>query len=314
MHTDRPTLGIALMLLFCLLAPLADALAKMLGDSVPLLQVVAVRFVAQAALLAPVVLALGGALRVPRRLWPVVVLRTLLHVAGISLMFLGLRVLPLADAIAIAYLMPFIVLLAGGLILDEVVGWSRALACAAGFAGTLMVLQPAFRDVGAPALLPLGVAVAFAAFMLLTRQVARAMAPLELQAINGLIGSALLVPVAVMAEGTGLPELDPVAPDPRALVLLVGIGVIGTVAHLALTWSLRFAPAATVAPMQYLEIPFAVVLGLALFGELPGLLSLAGITVVMASGLYIILREQRLAARAARPGAPPLQPPGPPAA
>ncbi|MEE4118880.1 MAG: DMT family transporter [Paracoccaceae bacterium] len=314
MHADRPTLGIALMLLFCLLAPLADALAKMLGDSVPLLQVVAVRFVAQAVLLVPLVLALGGVLRVPRGLWPVVVLRTLLHVVGIALMFLSLRFLPLADAIAIAYIMPFLVLIVGGLVLGEEVGWRRALACAAGFAGTLMVLQPSLRDVGAPALLPLGVAVAFAAFMLLTRKVARAMGPLELQAVNGLIGSALLVPLSLLAEGSGHPELDPVMPDAHALWLLAGIGALGTGAHLALTWSLRFAPAATVAPMQYLEIPFAVLLGLLLFAELPGPLSFAGIALVMAAGLVIILREQRLAARGPRPEAPPPQPPGPPAA
>ncbi len=142
MHADRPTLGIALMLLFCLLAPLADGLAKALGDSVPLLQVVAVRFVAQAVLLAPLVAARGGSLLVPAGLGPAILGRTLLHIAGITLMFLSLRYLRLADAIAIAYVMPFIVLLGGGLVMGEEVGWRRLAACATGFAGTLMVLQP----------------------------------------------------------------------------------------------------------------------------------------------------------------------------
>jgi len=314
MHADRPTLGIALMLLFCLLAPLADGLAKALGDSVPLLQVVAVRFVAQAVLLAPLVLARGGTLRIPAGLGPAVLGRTLLHVAGIALMFLSLRYLRLADAIAIAYVMPFLVLVGGGLLMGEEVGWRRLAASAAGFAGTLMVLQPSFRDVGAPALLPLGVAVAFAVFMLLTRRISRAIGPVELQAVNGLIGAALLLPVAFLAEGSGWAELDPVMPEARALWLLAGIGLLGTGAHLALTWSLRFAPTSTVAPMQYLEIPFAVLIGLAMFGELPGPLAFAGIAVVMGAGLYIIFREQRLAASAARPEARSPQPPGPPAA
>ncbi len=167
---------------------------------------------------------------------------------------------------------------------------------------------------GTPALLPLGVAVVFAVFMLLTRRISRAIGPMELQAINGLIGAALLLPLAVLAEGSGLAEFDPMMPEARALWLLAGIGVLGTGAHLALTWSLRFAPTSTVAPMQYLEIPFAVLIGLAMFGELPGPLAFAGIAVVMAAGLYIIYREQRLAASAARPAARPPQPPGPPAA
>ena len=314
MPADRPILGIALMLGFCLFAPLADGLAKMLGDGVPLLQVVAIRFLAQAVLLLPILGVLGGRLRVPAGLWGIVVARTVLHIAGIALMFLSLRYLPLADAIAIAYVMPFLVLLAGGVALGEEVGWRRTSACLAGFAGTLMVLQPAFREVGAAALLPLGVAVAFSAFMLLTRRVGRAMPPVELQAVNGLIGTALLLPPLFLAQGSGLPELDPVRPDARGLWLLAGIGVLGTAAHLALTASLRFAPAATVAPMQYLEIPFAVLLGLLLFGDLPGPLAFAGIAVVMGAGLYVILRERRLAASAARPAGPPPQPPGPPAA
>jgi drug/metabolite transporter (DMT)-like permease len=103
-------------------------------------------------------------------------------------------------------------------------------------------------------------------------------------------------------------------PDLRALWLLAGIGALGTAAHLALTWSLRFAPTATVAPMQYLEIPLAVLIGLVLFRELPGPLALIGIALVMGAGLYIILREQRLAATGVRPEARPPQPPGPPAA
>ena len=311
---DRPVLGIGLMLLFCLLAPLADGLAKLLGAAVPLAQVVAVRFAAQAVLLVPIVWFMGGRLRPPPGLAPAIFLRTILHIVGIALMFLSLRALPLAEAIAIAYVMPFLVLAFGYLALGEEIGWRRLAACTAGFAGTLMVLQPTFREAGAAALLPLGVAVIFAAFMLLTRRVARAMGPFELQATNGLIGTATLLPVLVLGAATGWAEAAPIWPEPRALWLLAGIGLTGTAAHLALTVSLRFAPTATVAPVQYLEIPFALALGLVMFGDLPGPLAVAGIVVVMAAGLAILMRERRLAARGALPQDPPRPPPAPPAA
>jgi drug/metabolite transporter (DMT)-like permease len=67
------------------------------------------------------------------------------------------------------------------------------------------------------------------------------------------------------------------------------------VAHLVMTWSLRFAPAATLAPMQYLEIPFATLIGRVVFDALPNGLAAAGILVTIAAGLYVIHRE-RLAA------------------
>src|SRR6056297_2562301 len=139
MSADRPVLGIVLMLGFCLLAPLADGLAKLIGDALPLLLVVALRLAIQAAIVLPLLYATGGRLAPGRRAFALVALRTALHVAGVGLMFLALRFLPLADAIAIAYVMPFLVLLFGWLWLDERVGWRRIAACAAGFAGTLLV-------------------------------------------------------------------------------------------------------------------------------------------------------------------------------
>jgi drug/metabolite transporter (DMT)-like permease len=74
---------------------------------------------------------------------------------GIALMFASLRYLPLADAVAIAFVMPFIMLLLGWFYLGEEVGPRRLGACAVGFIGTLMVVQPSFAEVGWPALLPL---------------------------------------------------------------------------------------------------------------------------------------------------------------
>ena len=301
MDKDRPVLGIALMLGFCLLAPFADALAKAIGSAVPLLQVVAVRFVGQAILLVPAMLVARRPVPRDRDLWARLVLRTLLHIAGIALIFLALRAMPLADTIAIAYVMPFIVLLLGHLLLAETVGWRRLAACAVGFAGTILVMQPSFADVGWVVTLPLIVALLFALFMLLTRSIARRIDPIDLQAVNGLMGSLLLVPLLVLFDGSGLAEADPIWPAPREAMLLAAIAVCGTGAHLLLTWALRYAPTATLAPIQYLEIPVAVLFGYLLFAEFPNGLALAGIAVVMVAGLYLVWRESVTARAHASP-------------
>jgi hypothetical protein len=153
---DRPLLGILLMLGFCALAPLGDSVAKILGGAIPLLQLVLVRFAMQAALLIPLIAAQGGTLAMTPRVLRLTALRTVLHILGVGAMFTALRYLPLADAIAIAFVMPFIMLLLGWLVLGEEVGPRRLAACAVGFAGTLMVIQPSFAAVGPLALLPVG--------------------------------------------------------------------------------------------------------------------------------------------------------------
>lgn len=309
MQTDRPTLGIALMLGFCVVAPFADSIAKLIGERVPLLQLLVARFGIQALILFPL------ARRMDMRLWwsprinRLVWLRTGLHIVGVGLMFMSLRFLPLADAIAIAFVMPFILLLLGWWVLGETVGARRIGAAVVGFTGTLLVIQPSFEEVGAPALLPLGVALAFALFMLVTRQVARETDPVGMQCTSGLMALAILLPIAVLAPGEAR-ELGFVEPSVTVSALLIALGVLGTAGHLLMTWSLRFAPASTVAPMQYLEIPMAALFGWLIFADFPNGLALIGICVTVAAGLYVIDRERRVA----RHVAPPSPPPGPPAA
>lgn len=299
MTQDRPFLGILLMLGFCVVAPLGDAMAKLLGETVALMGLIAVRFGVQAALLTPLVVLKGQSLRTPAGTFSKILLRTCLHIAGIGLMFSSLRYLPLADALAIAFVMPFIMLVLGHFILHETVGPHRISACAVGFVGTLLVIQPNFAAVGWPALLPLGVAIVFALFMLVTRQIAKSIDAVHLQAVSGLQALALLVPLLVLFPNA--PGFQITWPSHTDMILLAILGVLGTIAHLMMTGSLRYAPASTLAPMQYLEIPFGTAIGWLIFKDLPNGLAALGICITITAGLYIILREQRLSQQTAAP-------------
>jgi len=301
MTTDRPFLGVILMLAFCVLAPLGDSIAKFLGGTVALSVLVFVRFAVQAAVLLPLALRGPQRLRLPPGVMVWSLVRTVLHILGISLMFSALRYLPLADALAIAFVMPFILLLLGHFAMGEEVGLHRMVACTTGFIGTLLVIQPNFAEVGYPALLPLGVALVFALFMMTTRKIARVIDPIRLQAISGLQASVMLLAVLLiqsMISGEVSLQFGP-----RTWMLLFALGLIGTIAHLFMTWSLRFAPASTLAPMQYLEIPFGTAIGWLIFADLPNGLAAVGIFLTVGAGLYIILRERRLAMQSARAGA-----------
>ncbi len=303
--TDRPLLGIVLMLGFCATIPLGDAVAKLLSTRIAVGQIVFARFAAQAIILAPIAMLLGISLRLPAKVMPLVLLRTLLQMAGITAMFMALRFLPLADAVAIAFVMPFLMLLLGKFVLKEEVGLRRLAACVVGFIGTLLVIQPSFAAVGVHALWPLAVAVTFALFMLVTRKLARATDPIAIQAVSGLIACVMMLVLFVLGQAAAISELTfapPAAPELRLLVLA---GILGTGAHLLMTWSLRYAPTSTLASMQYLEIPVAVLVGWVIFAELPDLIAGCGIALTMAAGLYAVLRERQASRRADRMAAAP---------
>ena len=185
MTQDRPLLGIALMLGFCIVAPMGDAVAKLLSASVPVGQVLLIRFAIQVAVLLPLVWLSGRAWRMRGRVLWLTALRTVLHVLGIAAMFAALRFLPLADAVAIVFVMPFMMLVLGKLALRETIGPARFWGCVVGFLGTLLVIQPSFVAVGWPALLPVFVAANFSVFMLVTRQIAKETDPIGLQVVSG---------------------------------------------------------------------------------------------------------------------------------
>lgn len=292
MTADRPLLGITLMLGFCIIAPMGDAVAKVLGESVPIGLLLLFRFSVQAALLIPIVIMTNRPWRMRSDVLFLASLRTVLHVLGIGMMVTALQYLPLADAVAIAFVMPFIMLLLGRYVLQEHVGRRRLFGAIVGFIGTLLVIQPSFAAVGWAALLPLGVAVNFAVFMLITRKIARQTDPIGLQAVSGVMASLFLVPVLFIGTRFGIAPLAYLTPDMTELGLLFGIGILGTLAHLLMTWSLRHAPSATLAPMQYLEIPVAALIGWEMFGDWPNDLALTGIAITIGAGLFIVLTER----------------------
>lgn len=303
---DRILAGVALMLGFCVTAPLLDVAAKLASTSIPVGQITGARFIGQCVLMAPFVWIMGLSLRVAQGLWLPLLFRAVLLLVSTFCFIAAISVMPLADALAIVFVAPFIVLLVGKYYLCEDVGPRRAWAALVGFIGVLLVIQPSFAAFGAVALFPLGTAVGFAFYILVTRGLSRRMHPVTLQFHTGLIASLLCLPVMILAQGTGSPMLDPVWPEGIAWLWLLGVGFFATLSHIMMTYALSMAPSATLAPLQYLELPVATLLGYLVFKDFPNALTLTGITIIIGAGLYMIHRErvtasQLATARAAPP-------------
>ena len=182
-------------------------------------------------------------------------------------------------------------------LLGEPIGPRRYVACAIGFAGALLIIQPSFEEVGLVALLPLVTALCFAFYMILTRRMATRMHPITLQVYTGFAALALAVPLLWAFDGSGVAPLDPVWPEAREFWLLLALGVFATLAHVCISFALAFAPASLLAPIQYLEIVSATILGFYVFGDLPDALAFAGIALIVASGLFVFVRERKLERR-----------------
>lgn len=292
--TDKAVLGIVLMMTFAAIGPMIDVFAKLAAERIPIGQAVAARFTVQSFLLLPVAALLGGLHRPSGREIIRHVMRAVLILLATGCFFAALRVMPIADAIAIFFVEPFILTLLGWAILGEAIGWRRLLACAIGFGGALLIIKPSFAVFGPTAMLPLGTAGFFAFYMILTRQMAVAMHPVTLQAYTALAAMILVLPVLALGDGSGIALIDPVWPDLEYGLYLLGIGIAATIAHIFISYALKFAPASTLAPLQYLEIVSATLLGLWIFGDFPDAMTFAGIAIIVGSGLYVFLRERRL--------------------
>ncbi len=295
MNNDRPLLGIFCMLAFTALAPVMDASAKLAGDFHATGQIAVARYSVQGAIVFVLALILGAKWDFTRRDWGLLLLRAVFTLGSTLTFVAAIRVMPLADALAIVFVEPFILMLMGWFFLGESVGPRRIIASGVGFLGALIVVRPGVMSFGFVALLPLVTGFCFAAYMLVTRSLRRH-PPLELQAATSGLALIMSAPLLIVFEGSGA-LFDASMPVGNSWIFLLGVGMIATVSHLFLTFALRLAPSATVAPLSYAEMAFATVVGLLVFGDFPEPTTWLGVALIIGSGLYVIHRE-RINARA----------------
>lgn len=281
------------MVMGMLLLPGIDALAKILSGSMSSGQISWARFFFQVLLLAPLVM-WRGQLRIDGKIWAHAA-RGFLIACATLFFFTAVREMPLADAIAIFFVQPFIGTILAAVLLGEVFGWRRLLAIAVGFGGALLIIKPSYEVFGLTALLPVGTAVSFALYIILTRWMAQSEQPLEMQFFAGVFGLIFMSAALVFGESYQIAVLTPSWPTLHEWALLALLGLIATTGHIFVVMAYRRAPVAILAPFQYLEIVSAAALGLIIFGDFPDALTWLGIAIIVASGLFVFYREQKLA-------------------
>ena len=267
---------------------LEDMFIKRLAAAMPVGQIIALVGFGGAVIFAAICTAQR------RRLWSrdllarPVILRNLGEMAGTLCFVSAIALTPLSQASAIIQAMPLAVTLGAAVFLGAPVGWRRWTAILAGFAGVLMVVRPGLAGFAPASLFAVGAVIALATRDLATRAVPPTISSMQLSAY----AFATLVPTgAVLLAVSGGPvAVDAGGARDLALALLCAVA-----AYYAIVAAMRVGEVAVVTPFRYTRLVFALIIGVAVFGERPDPWTLIGAAVIVASGVYTILREARAA-------------------
>lgn len=290
--------GIQLLLLGCIILPMMDAAAKYMGETIAVALIVLARFGFQSLLLFPFVRKTLS--------WPsgseliLHIKRSLSICCATACFFTAIQVMPIADALAIFFVMPLLVTLLAPWMLGESFGWRRLVAVLVGMAGAMIIIQPGHEIFGIRAFLPLLTALGFTFYLMYTRKLARQgeggnVAPLTMQFWSGFFGSLIMISALLVMQPFNFATFNLAWPELWQWRQLFLIGVFAAVGHLLVTHAFKYADASVLAPFQYSELVVAALLGWWLFDDIPAVTTWVGGGILVASGLYIFHREQVVA-------------------
>jgi len=275
--------GVALMLLGMLLFSLNDVMGKWLVATYSVGQVLLIRSFAGLVALTPFIWAAGAAslFRIERP--GLQALRAALATVEVFCFYAAVQYLPLADAMTYWLAAPIYVAALSPLLLGERVGWRRWCAIAVGFGGVVIAMGPSAAALSPAALYALVGSLTFG-LMILTGRMLRGTPDVAL---------VFWQMAAALAAGAVTAHHGWVTPDAAALALLSALGVVALAAHVCVNRALKFADAATISPLQYTLLLWALVFGWLFFGDLPERRMLLGAAIIVGAGLFIFFRERQ---------------------
>jgi len=278
--------GIVLMVVAMAAFALEDMFIKQVATTLPPAEILLLLSLGGTIVFSGLVLIRGERLFDPALLCLPVIGRSLGEAIGSIGVVLALAWIPLNLAAAIFQVMPLVVTLGAALFLGEAVGWRRWSAICAGFAGVLLIIRPGLSGFDPLALFALLGAIGLGARDVATRAVPHRISSFVLATW----GFVVLTPTALlmMPFGTPFVLLDSASGMQMALVILAGMA-----GYYAIIAAMRVGEVAVVTPFRYSRLLFALVIGMIVFGEEPDMLTLIGAAIVIASGLYTLMRETR---------------------
>jgi drug/metabolite transporter (DMT)-like permease len=275
--------GIILIMISMAIAAFAGAIMKLLGEQIPAYLVAWFRFLGMSLLMLPYLIwRFGVSGLMPARPW-MQLIRGLSMAGATTLFVIGTRTVDYADAIAVLYAYPFLLVIIAVLFLNERAGWSVWIGVTSGFVGVVLVIRPEFEEINTGAMLIFLCAVVLSIQLALSRRLGAVSPPL----ITAFSGSVC----ATIALTFFLPGNWQPIPDSAWLYICLLI-LSGTINQVLLVYAFADSDASTLAPFTYVEIVAAVMFGYLFFSTLPSVLSWMGIALIAISGIYVARAQQ----------------------
>jgi drug/metabolite transporter (DMT)-like permease len=285
-QSNNIPLGITLMVLTTFVFAVQDGLSRHLASEYNVMMVVMIRYWFFAAFVIAIAKRHAGGLRAAAKTSQPVLqaIRGLLLAAEICVMIVAFTILGLVESHAVFTCYPLLVAALSGPVLGESVGWRRWSAIGVGFIGVLIILQPGMNVFNPAAIVPLIAAAMFAVYGLLTRYVGRKDKTATSFFWTGVTGS-----IAMTAAGIWFWE-PMIATDWIFMGCLCITGVTG---HWLLIRCYEVAEASAVQPFAYLQLVFASIIGISIFGEDVRTNVAIGAALIVAAGLFTFWRERQ---------------------
>ena len=258
-------------------------LVRHLGTDMSPVQAAFIRYSFGFVLMIPIFLRLDT-LRPTNRVLGLHVGRGLLHGVGVSLWFFAMARIPIAEVTALGYTAPIFTTIGAALFLGEKMHIRRIGAVLIGFGGTLIILRPGFEAVSIGALAQVAAAPVFAGSFLIAKKLTETESSTSIVAFLSIIVTLVLLPPALLSWRT---------PTWSELGLLFAVASLATAGHFTLTQAFKCAEITVTQPAQFLQLIWATLLGLLVFGEQPVLWTWVGGAIIVASATYIAHRETR---------------------
>lgn len=278
--------AIALMCAGLLWLSVNDAIAKWFSPSYHPLQILFVRQLIALPMVVATVLVLRGPVALKTGTLRLHALRGLLLVLAATCFFLSLGTLPLAEATTLIFAAPIFITALSVPLLGESVGWRRWSAVIVGFIGVLIVVRPGIDAFQPAALYALAAALLYAVIMISARWIGSS------EGFWTMVFYFTLFP-AIFSGLAVYPVWQPLRPEDLPLFLL--LAVAGTLGITLISQAFRVGPAAIVAPFEYTILLWASLIGWFVWNELPDIWTYLGAAVIAGSGIYIVIRETRVA-------------------
>ena len=287
MTKQNERLGILLMIITTIVFASQDGLSKYLATEYNVYMVVMIRYWFFAAFVISMSSRrTGGIKRVAKTKSPILqIFRSVILVAEMCITILAFTLLGLAETHAIFASYPLIIAMLSGPILGEYVGWRRWLAISVGFIGILIILNPGNGIFSPYALVPLAGAILFSLYGLLTRYVGQYDNSSTSFFWTGVVGSIAMTII-------GLNYWDPVSKSDWSIMLLLSAS--GVVGHYLLIKCYEVAEASAVQPFAYLQLIWASMIGIIIFGEQITTNVLIGACIIVGAGLFTLWRERKV--------------------